>query len=356
MTNRISRSLLSTATITLLILIFLGATGCSSAPKPSKNANSMTIAFGSCSHQWEAQPIWTQVLKNQPDVWIWLGDIIYADTDNMSKMKADYDAQKANTDYQALTAATKVIGVWDDHDYGSNNAGKEYTQKDSSKQLLFDFLNIPDSSEARNRPGAYNAHTLQEGNLKVKTILLDVRYFRDTIGSKSGTILGNRQWQWLMQELTDSDADVHIIGGGIQFLPQDHRFEKWHNFPVERERLLQIIDMLDVKNPILLSGDRHIAEFSLDILPNKDLPILEITSSGLTHSYTGFTEEKNELRIGEAYPEKNFGTLTIEKRGQTVIFDATIRSDKNKVVAKVKNTQLKGLITKRNNLIRTKGE
>jgi alkaline phosphatase D len=44
-------------------------------------------------------------------------------------------------------------------------------------------------------------------------------------------MLGETQWKWLEDQLTASDADVHIIGGGIQFLPEEHRSEKWANFP-----------------------------------------------------------------------------------------------------------------------------
>ena len=96
-----------------------------------------TIAFGSCSHQWDPQPIWREIVKNEPDVWIWLGDIIYADTENMAKMKKDYEEQKSNIDYNYLRSSSKVFGIWDDHDYGANNSGKEYALKDSSKPLLF---------------------------------------------------------------------------------------------------------------------------------------------------------------------------------------------------------------------------
>ena len=37
-----------------------------------------TIAFGSCNNQGKSQEMWKHVVKNKPDLWIWLGDIIYA--------------------------------------------------------------------------------------------------------------------------------------------------------------------------------------------------------------------------------------------------------------------------------------
>ena len=39
------------------------------------------IAFGSCAKQWHHQPIWDAVIAAQPDLFLFLGDAIYADTD-----------------------------------------------------------------------------------------------------------------------------------------------------------------------------------------------------------------------------------------------------------------------------------
>ncbi len=326
-----------------LLLLFIS---CSST-KDTSSSSSMTIAFGSCNHQWdEKQPIWKEITKNDPDLWIWLGDIIYADTDDMDKMRKDYEVQKSNTDYNYLRAASDVIGIWDDHDYGANDAGKEYSKKDSSKLLLFNFLDVPKEDSSWTRPGAYQSYSYEHGQLKVKVILLDVRYFRDSIGTRQASILGPQQWQWLIAELSNSDADVHVIGGGIQFLAEDHKFEKWANFPTDRKRLLQIIDILEVAHPILLSGDRHLGEMAIEKLPTSGKPILEITSSGLTHAYDDYTGEENRHRIGPAFPVRNFGILTIEKKGRLVSYSAEIRNLMNKVQYSIQSQELSRSLAK----------
>ena len=330
----------------IIILFTLIICSCSTS-KTTKTPQELTFAFGSCVHQWDDQPIWNEIVKNKPDVWIWLGDIIYTDTEDMAKMKNDYDYQKANVDYNSLKDKAKIIGIWDDHDYGLNNGGKEYPKKDSSRLLLFDFLDyVPDSS-MNEQKGAYQKHTFIRGDLTVNVYLLDVRYFRDSPENPQGTILGREQWNWLIDELANTTADVNIIGGGIQFLPTEHRFEKWANFTIERTRLLQIIDIYNVPNPILISGDRHLAEMSLAPLPQSEKPILEITSSGLTHSYRGFTEEANQYRIGPVVPEINFGLLTITKNSNGVQFNAEIRNKVNKVQHTVYNNELKELLDSR---------
>jgi alkaline phosphatase D len=42
-----------------------------------------------------------------------------------------------------------VIGVWDDHDYGSNNADKYFEYKDLTRELYLDILDEPKDSLRR---------------------------------------------------------------------------------------------------------------------------------------------------------------------------------------------------------------
>jgi len=290
-----------------------------------------TIAFGSCNHHDDPQPLWKDIMSNKPDIWVWLGDIVYGDTEDMKAFKQKYDAQKTHKDYQILLESnTKIMGIWDDHDYGSNNAGKEYTKKAASRDLLFDFLEIPENADARKREGAYNSFTFGEANQQVKIILLDARYFREK-PSKNGKVLGEEQWEWLARELYESKALVNIIGCGIQMIPEEHRFEKWANFPKERTRLFDLIARSKAKGVILISGDRHIAEISAIEWEGAASPFYEITSSGLTHFYESFTSETNKHRIGEVVADFNFGMIEINWDTQPLEVKLQIRGINNDV-------------------------
>ncbi len=163
-----------------------------------------TIAFGSCNKHDLPQPIWESVIQNQPDLWIWLGDIIYGDTENMETLKKKYDAQKSNIEYQKLVETCPVIGIWDDHDYGTNDGDKNYSKKEESKQLLLNFLDVSNKSPVRKREGAYQSFTFGKKDKKVKIILLDGRYFRDELKkdnsqkkrylpNETGDVLGEAQ-------------------------------------------------------------------------------------------------------------------------------------------------------------------
>lgn len=306
-------------------------------PRPSSRATSLlyqgqqlpqeqvlqTIAFGSCNRQDLDQEMWPAIAQNQPQLWIWLGDNIYADTEDMTKMAQMWQQQKFAPAYAAFRQKTPVIGTWDDHDYGVNDGNKSYPQKVASQQLLLDFLDVAPENPARSRPGVYQAYSFGPPGQQVKIILLDARYFSDALQSNparnprylvnpTGDLLGEAQWRWLEKELRNSTAQVHLIGSGIQILPAEQGFEKWANFPQARQRLLELLAKHRPARPILLSGDRHIAEVSAFPLPGLEVPLYEVTSSGLTHAYTGAGDEPNRYRRGKIINQRNFAILHLD--------------------------------------------
>ena len=289
------------------------------------------IAFGSCNRVDHEQPIWEAVVRSRPDLWIWLGDIVYADTEDMEVMRRKYEGQKQRPEYQLLLRSCPVIGVWDDHDYGRNNAGKDYPKKAESQQILLDFLDEPEDSPRRRREGVYASYTWGPPGRRVKAILLDTRYHRDPPGGE-GDVLGPGQWSWLEEELRNSDAQVHLIGSSIQVLAEEHPYEKWANFPLSRERLLQLIAITRAKGVIFLSGDRHIAEISRMDHPAVDYPLHDLTSSGMTHSYDRLQEEPNRHRRQTFFNQLNFGLVELDWLPDKVAVRLQVRDRQGSVV------------------------
>ncbi|MEP2770965.1 MAG: alkaline phosphatase D family protein [Fulvivirga sp.] len=280
------------------------------------------IAFGSCSHQNNDEQLWDNITAENTDLFVFLGDVIYGDTQDMTLLKAKYDRQKSRDSYQKLMISTPIIGVWDDHDYGINDGGKYYAKKDSSKQLLLDFFDVPTTHEVYQHDGAYGTYTFSNDGNDIEIYLLDTRYFRDTLAKDTtgngryivnheGDILGEQQWQWLEKNLKNSTADLNIIASSIQVIAEEHRFEKWANFPKARKRLLDLIEKANAKNTVVISGDRHIAELSKIELSN-DKKLYDFTSSGLTHTWSEVWEEPNQYRTGELVIAKNYGLLAVD--------------------------------------------
>ena len=307
------------------------------------NQNSLfTIAFGSCDNQKIKNELWPAIDKNHPSVWIWGGDNVYSDTEDMKLLENNYNFQKQDSEYLNFIKGKIIMGTWDDHDFGANDGGENYPFKRESQQLLLNFLGTPKNAIERTRDGVYNSKTIIVNKNKVKIIVLDTRFFRTGltkgVGSKrfqpnkygEGTMLGEAQWKWLEKELNSSDAQFNVIVSSIQFLSNKHGFEAWANFPHEIDKLEKIIVSSKAKGTFIISGDRHIATFSSKNIPGLSYPLVDFTSSGLTHIYTNFSGEENPFVKGEVVKEINFGILKFDFEKNKVIME--IRGKENKLL------------------------
>ncbi len=332
------------------LFIFLCViTSCKTEHKPTNKisntteaSNSFIIAFGSCNNQILPNTFWPEIKKNNPDVWIWGGDVIYSDTQDMAYLEQNYLKQKNNVEYSNFCENIEILATWDDHDYGVNDGGTEYPKKAEAQQLFLDFIDVPKEDERRKQEGVYFSKDYSVNETIIKIIILDTRYFRtaltDDLETKrrykpntnsDGTILGETQWKWLENQLQNSKASYTIIMSSIQFLSAEHGFETWGNMPHEIEKFENLLISTKTKNAIILSGDRHISEFSKKEIDSLKYPLIDFTSSGLTHSYSNFSEEPNKFRVGNVVSEKSYGILKIDLKTDTVVLE--IRGENNKL-------------------------
>ncbi len=299
-----------------------------------KHNTEFRIAFGSCNKATVENKLWDDILKQKPNLWIWGGDNIYSDTDNMNKMKIDYQKQLSVVGYKELMTTATIIGTWDDHDYGLNDGGIEFHKKRESEQLFLDFLGVSPNDARRTREGIYASHIYETDKGTIKVIVLDTRYHRTSIiknkeGKKrytpnaygKGSVLGNTQWKWLTRELYNSTADFNLVVSSIQLLSDKHGWETWGNFPHETERFIDLVVKSKAKGVIILSGDRHISDFSKKEVEGLSYPLIDFTSSGLTHSATVNKGEENPYRVGKLVNQISFGVLKFNFEDKTVLME-----------------------------------
>jgi len=298
-----------------------------------KDSNQMKIGFGSCINQHKSLPIFESIKKDSFDLFFMLGDNVYGDseTKELEKLKFAYNKQKLN--FKMLKFNLPFEAIWDDHDYGMNDGGKEYLFKESSKELFLKFWDIPSDDVRRSRKGLYFEKTYNIDNKILQVLFLDTRTFRDALlpsdnlGSprkeryipnqdSSLSILGKNQWIWLRKKINKT-VDLRIIASSIQFLPIGHGWESWNNFPWERRKLIDLIDNTNLSHTLVISGDRHrggLYQFRTD---NGKI-ISEMTSSSLNYSLYDFEnkdiqnkEEYGPLRIGDTFLKENYGSILV---------------------------------------------
>ena len=109
------------------------------------------IHFGSCVREDRPMPIFQTVVQDQPEVFLMIGDNIYADTEDMEVMRAKYAKLNSDPGFSLLRASCPILATWDDHDYGRNDAGAEYGKKREAQKIFSDFWGDPLNSPRRTR-------------------------------------------------------------------------------------------------------------------------------------------------------------------------------------------------------------
>lgn len=326
-----------------LIIIALLVAGVAEA-KTNRNTRTV-IGFGSCSHQSRSQSFWNPILGHKPDYFIFAGDNIYSDTYNMVLQWKKYEQLAAHEGFKKLRRTSVIMATWDDHDYGLNDSGEEFREKAGSRENFLNFWGVPKKSPSRNNPGVSDARIVDIEGHRLQFIILDTRYFRsplvkraergegegryDRNRDRNATILGAEQWAWLEAQLRQP-ADLRILVSSIQVVPQDHHWECWDLFPLERQRLFRLIRKTKANGVIVLSGDRHMAELSR-VDDAVGYPLYDLTSSGLNMARGGYWPEPNRHRIGEQFFENNFGLILVDW-GRDPQITLQIRDEKDRVV------------------------
>jgi alkaline phosphatase D len=235
------------------------------------------LAFGSCNRQYNQQPLWKDLIQKKPDLFIWAGDNVYANSKDPKGIMEAYLKQEQIEDYGLFKTQIPMIGTWDDHDFSHDNSNGSYAHKRISQQYFLDFIGEPKLSGRRFQEGVYASYQFGDVPEQVKIILLDNRYFKDL--DPAAPLLGKQQWEWLERELKSSTASLHLLVAGLSFFaPQMPMSEEWEDYPIELNRLLSLVKKYKPKGILFLSGDKHFAT----IFARHGH--LEFMSSGLTHA------------------------------------------------------------------------
>lgn len=310
-------------------------------PVPGEAQTVSRIAFGSCLKPDKPQPVWDAVEAAAPDLFVFLGDNMYADTEDLDILRSKYDELGRSPGIVRLRERIPLVATWDDHDYGDNDVGAEYPLKEQSRRLFLDFWREPADSPRRARDGIYTSYLFGPPGQRVQLILLDLRYNRTPLllqtrhqsyqeysewarghyaegepvpgpyarnPDPAASMLGERQWAWIERELR-KPADLRIIGSSLQVLADFSGWEAWVNFAHDHQRLIQLIRDTRAEGVLFISGDTHYGELSrLDV--NVPYPLFDLTSSGLTETW--HVPVPNALRQGGPFPEANFGLIEVD--------------------------------------------
>ncbi len=261
----------------------------------------------------------------KPDLTLWLGDNVYyreADYDSPASMAARWRHDRKVPELQGLLAIGNHAAIWDDHDYGPNDANSSFVLKEHALELFKRYWANP-SHGLPGVPGIFTS--FRHGDAEF--FLLDNRWYRDAdkLTDDKKTMFGERQLRWLKNALVNSTATFKFIVAGSQMLDRSSPFEGWRHFSAERENFLDWLGRQRVNGVFFLSGDRHRTELLRWERPGL-YPLYELTCSPLTAGSYDLAKVPTDpgLVEGTRVGEQNFCSLDITGPGSNRVL--TVRS------------------------------
>lgn len=116
------------------------------------SAARFTFVFGSTLHpNFRPHAIFNAIATQQPDFALLLGNTAYADLPLPAARESDFwQSYKNSRDsaFQNFASRTPIFSVWNNNDYGSNNADASYGLKTSSRAAFGKYWANPSYAEA----------------------------------------------------------------------------------------------------------------------------------------------------------------------------------------------------------------
>jgi len=253
--------------------------------------------------------IFEVMASEEADMMLWLGDNVYlreVDFQSYSGYLYRYTHTRGIPEMQNLLSSCPNYAIWDDHDFGPNDADRSWIHGDWAKDAFMSFWANPSYGAPS---GSDNVGTAFRYN-DVEFFLLDNR--TDRVHHYNRTqdlqVLGEDQIDWLIAALNKSKAPFKIVAIGGQFLSDNAKHENMARYP-ERQTIIDRIEEERIHGVVFLSGDRHCTELSRIEL-DKGVVIHDLTTSPLTSSSYNNSDEINTLRVeGTVVAERNYAEL-----------------------------------------------
>ena len=270
-------------------------------PNPNASVDQIKFAFASCQDWQNGYYVAHKHLAEEDlDFVVFLGDYIYERSGNKNTVRQHqgddcmtleeyrnrYAEYKSDPNLQAAHHRFPWNMTWDDHEVDNNYANLIPEDKQNLEdfrlrrkeayQAYYEHTPIRISFQAAEEMAIYRSFEL--GNLG-KLIVLDTRQYRSDqpcgdggkprcqeATSKTATLLGSQQEQWLQSQLSKSSASWNIIAQQIMMAQYDldprpqtglFNMDQWDGYVESRRRLLKFVHDNQISNPVVITGDIH---------------------------------------------------------------------------------------------------
>ncbi len=238
---------------------------------PAGAVRDFRVAVIADANRWNpaGAPILEEVAAADPAFVVQLGDFDHSDPGNMQPVnienwramhRAFSRGTSAGNDYsRSIKGAFPVFAMWDDHDYGANNEGKDAPWKALATQAFREYYPLPEP--ANPAAGLWYRFSYAQADFFV----LDLRSQRDDRRDEDdadksmldGDEIADGQKDWLFSGLLSSTATWKVIFTTVPFNPTVEKWDSWTTYQTEATEILDFIETNGVEGVIMVSGDIH---------------------------------------------------------------------------------------------------
>jgi alkaline phosphatase D len=276
-----------------------------------------------------AAPVYEQVAAQAPVLVLQVGDFDHSVPLTLADMRLQHREARdgphpAGLDFlEHIATRFPVFHVWDDHDYGSNDADKTFAGRADSLQAFKEYYPLP---ALPNPAGIW--HKFSYG--QAEFFLLDVRSQRDPNATPQGPgksmldgdNIPNGQKQWLEDSLRSSAATWKFVVTPVPFnnTAKRARRDAWSGFENERNEILDFIEDNDIEGVVFFSGDLH-SGGGIDDGSNSGHPEMSVPHTNMPTGDSGTLGEWSEGILTGTNGNSGFGLVHVLRNPDRVLLE-----------------------------------
>lgn len=224
--------------------------------------------------------IFLSIYSRSPDLMIWTGNNLHlheADYGSRSGIFDRYTKSRSVEEMAPLLASVPNAAVWGAEDYGDATDGKSFRNRAEAREAFERFWPNPPANATETLATSF---TYSDAEF----FLLDVNSGRDTTANipSERTFLGSAQIDWLLKQLTNSNATFKVVVAGGSILSPSDEPDQAMAARNERDALLNALLRARVSGIIFICGGKNYGELTKVSRPNAP-PLYELSLGPLTH-------------------------------------------------------------------------
>jgi hypothetical protein len=283
-----------------------------------QGAATFTITAGACARTGSNASVFDTIRELEPLLHLITGDLHYANisSDDPDDFLAAFSRVLASPAQSALYRTVPIDYMWDDHDYGRDNADGSAPSRDAARTAYRQAVPAPPLVSA----GPIH-HAFTVG--RVRIVVSDTRSQRS-----DQSMLGADQLAWLLDELSGAGRWGLVIWvNPVPWIaPAGSDRDDWGAYPDERQTIADAIAAAGVDNLVMVSGDAHMV--AIDDGTNSDystsggggFPVLHAAALDRPGTIKGGPYSEGAIAGGG-----QFGLLHIDDDGTTVAVELEAR-------------------------------